>query len=339
MFHRTRSGRAHHRSGLNRRARAASGSGNQRSRMARHRRQVGVRSSSVSAPVDAIPAIVFHRIPHRVFGVQRRSVRCVNLSLVGEFGRVRDGTAGFVSSVPASLRSRSPSSRCRARTCRVCAGGCRQSAWPTAAGSPRRSRRSSPAGTRAAVQPSSESSRSSSERSPSPRCDSCEPLPHPSRRQQISLLRESAFDEHGSRPSDNPGARSTPTRRIAGEVARPLTDGGHSIIAQFEGSPEPLVQSVSLIPLHAWRNGPRSRHNILGGPPGVMTGQASACETSPPADPTLCALTFRVEPEGQLCCTDVVRAGEFGTSEALPDLPRRASELVFFVRGGGRIRT
>jgi hypothetical protein len=191
LFHRTRSGRAHHRSGLNRRARAASGSGNQRSRMARHRRQVGVRSSSVSAPVDAIPAIVFHRIPHRVFGVQRRSVRCVNLSLVGEFGRVRDGTAGFVSSVPASLRSRSPSSRCRARTCRVCAGGCRQSAWPTAAGSPRRSRRSSPAGTRAAVQPSSESSRSSSERSPSPRCDSCEPLPHPSRRQQISLLRES----------------------------------------------------------------------------------------------------------------------------------------------------
>ena len=45
----------------------------------------------------------------------------------------------------------------------------------TAAGSPHRSRQSSPADTRATVPPSSAPSRSSSERSPSPRRDSCDP--------------------------------------------------------------------------------------------------------------------------------------------------------------------
>ena len=59
-----------------------------------------------------------------------------------------------------------------------------------------------------------------------------------------------------------------------------------------------------------------------------MTGQASACETSPPADPTLCALTIGIEPAGQICCTDVVRAGKFATPKALPDLPGGAFELV-----------
>ena len=41
---------------------------------------------------------------------------------------------------------------------------------------------------------------------------------HPSHRHQISQLRESADDEHASRPSDNCGATRTTTRRIAGEL-------------------------------------------------------------------------------------------------------------------------
>ena len=120
-------------------------------------------------------------------------------------------------------------------------------------------------------------------------------------------------------------------------MARLLTDGGHSITTQFEGSPENLAcdQRVSFACRLAHR--PLNRHSILGGPPGVTIGRASACEVSPPADPTPCALTIGIEPEGQICCTDVVRAGEFATPKALPDLPGRASDLVLFVGGGGRI--
>ncbi len=126
-------------------------------------------------------------------------------------GWVRVIGAGLVAFALAVIALSAPTSR-------ISADGCRLSAWPTAAGSLHRSRPSSPAGTRAAVQPSSESSRPSSERSPSPRCDSCEPLRHPSHRHRGLPLRESLADERASRPSDDPGARRTPTRSIAGAL-------------------------------------------------------------------------------------------------------------------------